>query len=197
MGRDAGSAVKYAYVDAEFTGEHARATLVSIAIVGENDEELSLTLDDYDQGQVTPWLRENVLAHIDSRQSVSSRQAFQEVRTWFDDYADGERVHLVSAGKLLDLMLLFELWHHGQPDREYFHHLHGLPEYLNHAAHFDLPTTFFLAGLDPHLDRAAFIGGEVEGQRHEALYDARVVRSCFLKLLRSEAFPRLDSAAAR
>jgi hypothetical protein len=187
--------VKFAFVDAEFTGEHALTTLVSLGIVGTNDSELSVAFNDYDRNQVTPWLRENVLANIDESATVSREEGYRVVSEWFESYSGGERVSIVSAGKLSDVLLLFELWHVAHPEREYFHHLHCLPDYLNHAAHFDLPTMFFLAGVDPNVDREAFVDHSLDGTRHEALYDAMVVRECFYRCLSRENFPRLPGDA--
>jgi hypothetical protein len=184
---------KFAFIDTEFTGEHAHATLVSLAVVGMGGEQLVVNFNDYDRDQVTPWLRQNVLAHIDPNTGVSRAEGFPLVRKWFDSYSAGERVHLVSCGKLLDLLLVWELWHFARPDEKYFHHLHGLPEYFNHAAHFDLPTIFFLAGLDPNMNRTEFVGEKVVGRRHDALYDAQVVKECFLRCVNSANFPKLAS----
>jgi DNA polymerase III epsilon subunit-like protein len=181
--------MKLAFIDTEFTGEHAYTTLISLGIVGMDDESLSLSINEYDRDQVTPWLEENVLCYIDESLSVSRREAFEHVSRWFEEYSAGELVSLVSAGKSVDLLLLFELWHFGFPELKYFHHLHCLPPYLNHRAHLDLDTIFFLAGVDPDVDREEFIDHSVSGKRHEALYDARVVRECFLKCMTAANFP--------
>ncbi len=181
--------MKFAFIDTEFTGEHAKATLVSLGIVGMDGESLSISFNDYDRAQVTPWLRENVLSLIDESRSVSQHEGYQRLSEWFDAYSEGQPVSLVSAGKLLDIMLIFELWHYAFPEREYFHHLHCLPAYLNHAAHFDLPTIFFLAGIDPNINREEFIEYSITGTRHDALYDAMVVRECFKKCVTKANFP--------
>lgn len=184
--------MKVVFLDAEFTGEHVRTTLVSLGLVGLAGERLSVTFNDYDREQVTPWLRENVLAYIDQSKSVSSEEGYRIVSSWLAEHSGGEAVSLVSAGKLSDILLLFELWHHVCPELPYFHALHCLPEYLNHAAHFDLPTILFLAGFDPNVDRDEFAGGGVAGERHEALHDALVVRECFLRCMTSDRFPGLE-----
>lgn len=172
------------FVDAEYTGEHARTTLVSLAAVGEDGEGIEIVFDDFDRDQVTPWLEENVLAHLDMGKAVSRREGWTRLAAWFETYRQGRPISLVSVGKTHDLVLLFELWHFACPERKYFHNLHCLPDWLNHAAHYDLPTVFFMRGLDPGLDRAAFLGAEAPaGRRHEALYDARVARACFYKCL--------------
>jgi DNA polymerase III epsilon subunit-like protein len=179
------------FLDTEFTGEHASTTLVSIGLVGTDDNSLSVNFSDYDRHQVTPWLEENVLRHIDPTSAVTRAEAYDIVSAWFEAYSAGERVSIVSAGKLSDILLLFELWHIAFPDRRYFHHLECLPAYLNHAAHFDLPTIFFLAGVDPNVDREAFIGSSVPGPRHHALHDALVVRECYKRCVTVANFPRL------
>lgn len=183
--------MKFLFIDAEFTGEHAEATLVSLGLVGVEGESLYVTFNDYARDQVTPWLEENVLSVIDETTSVSRAEGWRIVSEWIDVYSDGERISLVSAGKMLDLMLLFELWREADPNKP-FHHLHSLPPCLNHAAHFDLPTVFFLAGLAPDSDRQGMIDSSLAGHRHEALYDARVVRECFLKCFKKQNFPNVD-----
>jgi hypothetical protein len=181
---------KFAFIDAEFTGEHQKTTLVSLAVVGDCDEQIYLTFNGYECDQVTPWLEKNVLRLIDTSKSVSYADGYKKLSSWFDEYSAGDLISLVSVGKTLDLVLLFELWHHGNPDRKYFHNLHCLPEYLNHSAHFDLPTIFWLAGLSPDLNREE-LAGQVTGHRHEALHDALVVRECFRRCIDPQRFPIL------
>tara|TARA_A100001011_G_C13721134_1_gene599667 strand:+ start:390 stop:572 length:183 start_codon:yes stop_codon:yes gene_type:complete len=48
--------MKYVFIDAEFTGEHAKTTLVSLGLVSFSGKELYLTLNDFDLDQVTDWL---------------------------------------------------------------------------------------------------------------------------------------------
>jgi hypothetical protein len=184
---------KFAFIDAEFTGEHQRTTLVSLAVVGLGDEHIYLTFNDYDRDQVTPWLEKNVLADIDSSYSLSYDEGYRLLDTWFNNYSQGDQISLVSVGKTLDLVLLFQLWHYGHPHRQYFHNLYCLPSCLNHSAHFDLPTIFWLAGLPPDQDRDV-LAGVIPGNRHNALHDALVVRECFLRCLHKSNFPKLASS---
>lgn len=183
--------MKLVFLDTEFTGTHAYTTLVSLGLTTLNQEEFYVTLNDYDPNQVTPWLKENVLNHIDESQSVSKEEAFQKLCTYFDAIRDGGEINLVSAGKNQDILLLFELWHAKYPQRKYFH-TSLLPDYLNHRRHFDLNTLLFAGGVDPKINRDQWIDHKIKGEAHHALHDARVVRECFLKLnqekLLSEAF---------
>lgn len=178
------------FIDAEYTGEHAYTTLVSLGLVALDGGSLYLTLNDYDQGQVTDWLRENVIATIDPAQATDSPAAFRRLDAWLREVADGGRICLVSAGLGSDLLLLFELYRHARPDLKYFHALHCLPDYLNHTEHFDLNTLLFVAGEDPGMDRDRFIDHAVEGRRHDALHDARLARACFLKIMKHDALAR-------
>jgi len=175
--------MKVVCIDAEFTGEHAYTTLVSLGLVTLEGEELYLTLNDFDQNQVTDWLNDNVLSMINEQQSLSSFEAFERLHLWLEAYREGQPIHLVTAGKGADIILMFELYHQAHPEREYFHYLHCLPEYLNHSMHFDLNTLLFAAGADLSLPREVFIGKEETHERHNAIFDARIVRECFLKLL--------------
>jgi adenylyl-sulfate kinase len=187
--------VKLVFIDAEYTGQHAHTTLVSVALVTLDGDELYVTLDDYDERQVTPWLREHVLSVIDPKSRVSSAEGYRRISEWVDRYAGGERVHLVSAGLGSDLLLFFELWKHGFASGRQFHALHDLPAYLSHAQHFDLNTLLFACGHDPDANREALVPGHVNGHRHDALHDARVVRECFLRLLPHPAMRQFPAGA--
>lgn len=181
--------MKIVFTDAEYTGEHAFTTLVSLGLVTLEGDELYLTLNDYERAQVTDWLRENVLSEIDESQTVSSYEAYLRLSAWLEAYAGDEDVALCSPGLGSDLLLLFELYHHARPDLPYFHALHCLPPYLNHVWHLDLNTLFVCAGVDPNTDRDAFAGVAVKGARHDALHDALVARECFLRLQRDGLLP--------
>lgn len=179
---------KFAFVDAEYTGEHARTTLVSIAIVGEDGSSVYVAFDDFAREQVTPWLEENVLAFIPPEIYASKLAGWKKIMAFLESYRDGQNISLVSFGKMQDLVLLFELWHAACPEREFFHSLYCLPDWLNHAAHFDMPTIFLMSGIDPNTTREELLGAEMPiGQRHDALFDAVATRACFLKCIDGES----------
>jgi DNA polymerase III epsilon subunit-like protein len=186
--------LRLVFIDAEYTGEHAYTTLVSLGLATLEGDELYLRLNDYDPDQVSDWLRANVLNMIPDEGRVNSAQAYELLAAFLSGYSSGERVHLVSAGLGSDLLLTFELFKHARPELQYFHALHCLPDYLNHTHHFDLNTLMVLAGADPDGNRDEFIGHEISGVRHDALHDARVVRLCFLKLLEHSSMARLAAA---
>lgn len=186
--------MKIVFFDNEYTGLRASTTLVAIGMVTLEGEQLGVAFDDYDRTQVNDWLRSNVLNLIDEQARVSTARGFSIVSGFLEAYSQGEPVTLVSAGKALDVVLLFELWRVTTAPHEQFHWHDHLPEYLRHRAHFDLDTLFFAAGIDPNIDRDEYIGHTIQGTRHEALFDAVVVRECFLKMVREGRLPavRID-----
>jgi DNA polymerase III epsilon subunit-like protein len=178
--------MKYVFIDAEFTGEHSKTTLVSLGLVDLDGNELYLTLNDYDLDQVTDWLKDNVLINIDKGLRISSKQAYEKMSNWLEKYSDGEDVSIVSAGLGADWILMAELYKWSVPGEKYFHGLYHLPKFLNHGKHLDLRSLFSVAGYNPDIDRVKFASKkEFTGDRHNAIYDARIVRDCFIKLLSS------------
>lgn len=190
--------VKMVFLDTEFTGEHAATTLVSIGIVGLDGRELYQAYNDYDEAQVTTWLRENVLSLINPDDTRPAPDAFADFKAFLDDYAGEDRLYVVSAGLAQDLVLFLELFKHGREGAGQFHALHDLPDYLSHFAFIDLNTLFRTVGISPPADRETFAGWEKDGaKRHDALHDARVVRDCFLKLAMSSAGQTLIESLER
>ena len=176
--------MKYVFIDAEFTGEHSQTTLVSLGLVDISGRELYLTLNDFDSDQVTDWLEKNVLLDIEAETRVSSRKAYEIMSEWLEVLSDGSDVAVVSCGLGADWILMAELYKWSVPNAKYFHSLYHLPEFLNHGKHLDLRTLFSITGYDPNIDRIEFAGKtKLDGKRHNALFDAHIVRECFLRLL--------------
>lgn len=185
--------MKMVFFDCEYTSLHAYATLISVGMVTLEGNELYVVLNDYDKSQLTAWVRDNVLDKIAGQEGVTKKQACEQISAFLENYADGETVSLVAAGKAMDMILLFQLWHTQYPHRKQFHFSECLPYYLNHRAHFDLDTLFYAAGLDPNLEREEFVGEPEYNQKHDALYDAIVIRRCYLKVMESGKLPHIDN----
>lgn len=143
--------------------------------------------------QVTDWLQESVLALLENVEKVNSRTAFQKIDIWLKEVSGGENITLVSAGLVFDIMLLFNLYRYQFPEDRFYNAINDLPDFLRHSAHFDLNTLFAAAGIDPEVDRVAYAGEGLEGVRHDALFDARLVRSCYLKLNSDNRLPLMQN----
>ena len=57
--------MKIVFADCEYTGEHSITTLVSLGLVTLDGNELYLTLNDYEDSQISHWVNENVISKID------------------------------------------------------------------------------------------------------------------------------------
>ncbi|WP_036096942.1 hypothetical protein [Leptospira weilii] len=175
--------MKIVFLDCEYTSSHIKTTLISAGFVTIEGKELYLTFNDYDKEQLTNWVKENVLVHIDEKKSLSTYESFIILDTFLREYSQGEAICFISAGKSLDLLLIFQLWHLLHPELKYFSYERYLPNYLRHRKHFDLDTIFYLSGYDPDvIDREAFVGDKKSFKKHDALYDAKIVRNCFFRL---------------
>ncbi len=186
--------LKIVFIDTEFTGEHAYTTLVSLGIITLDNQELYITLNDYSEEQVTPWLKENVISHIDPSNSISSSEAYVKVENFLSNYANHKKLYIVSRGLLQDYLLLIQLYHYSKPQEKFFHALNFLPEYLNHHAGIDLNTLLRTAGIDPSIDLFDFNSkSSSELIRHRSIDDAKLVRDTFLKLKKHPSILKLLS----
>lgn len=178
------------YLDTEFTGLHQRTTLISLALVAEDGRAFYAEFSDYDASQCDDWIATNVLDH-----SRWLRQGEQAPGNWREgdlqlSLGDSKHAHAALAGWLQQFDGV-EIWADCPAwDWVLFCELFGgtfdLPKNI-YFLPFDLVTLFKARGIDPDTDRAAFAGwadNEDDTQvRHNALYDARLVRACHQRLM--------------
>lgn len=163
---------------------------MSLGLTTLHDQNLSISFSDYDNSQVTEWLRNNILSQIQSDASITYKEGFEVVRDWLEGIAQGRRISLVSAGLGSDLLLFFELFKFANEGHKYFHALRDLPNSLNHTEHLDLNTLLMLAGYSPDSPRELWALHGTTGQRHDALYDAQLARDCFVQLALGGYLPK-------
>lgn len=169
------------FFDAEFTGLHQNTTLISLGLVTETGETFYAEFTDYDLFQVDSWIQENVIANLlkyeedfslffgdshtirsDSEDVKSSLEAwldrFGEVEMWGDCVAYDWVLFCGLFGGALNV-----------PANIYY-----IP--------FDISTLFKVKGVDPDITREEFAKPEGEGWKHNALWDALVIKACYEKL---------------
>ena len=61
-----------------------------------------------------------------------------------------------------------------------FGHAFYLPEKI-HYIPFDICTLMKIKGVDPDINRENFAG--IQGKKHTALHDAKVIKGCYEKLM--------------
>ena len=175
------------YFDTEFTGLHKNTTLISIGCVDENGKTFYAEFTDYDRVQINPWLEKNVLANLkfvgekgaanDGKGNVEMCGSKDDVkgflRAWLSHY---DKVQFVSDVCHYDMVLLIDL----------FGTAFDLPNGVSASCHdvnqdiarhygiseaeaFDMSREGILADYDL----------AINGEKHNALYDAKVIKRLY------------------
>lgn len=177
------------FFDCEFTGLHQNTTLISIGCVDEDDRQFYAELDDFDLSQVDDWIKENVTNHLwiqnpdkgidldknityccDNKEGVAN-----ELRKWLSKY---ETVEIWGDVLAYDWVLFCELFGGA------FH----IPENVYYIP-VDLSTILtirhdFDSEIHPDMNREKYAGMESGAKKHNALWDAIVIRECYYQLAR-------------
>jgi len=197
------------FFDTEFTGLHQNTSLISIGLVSDCGKTFYAELNDYDQSQINEWLQENVINNLlmpkpregegeyflanrhndnpignDLYNSYSvklrcdKKQLKFELERWFFQF---ENVEIWSDCLAYDWVLFNEI----------FGHAFNIPKNIYYIP-FDICTLFKIKGIDPDISREKFAGNMIEvstsehwggSPKHNALWDAYVIRECYKKLL--------------
>lgn len=169
------------FLDTEFTGLHQKTTLISLGLVSECGETFYAEFTDYDKSQIDDWLRDNVIANLsipdnEGQQLVNTfkgdtKYIEWKIRGWLDTFPVGTEFEIWSDCLSYDWVLFNNI----------FGSAFDIPSSV-HYIPFDICTMFKLKGIDPDISREAFIDNSVGGTKHNALYDAEVIKACYKKL---------------
>lgn len=187
------------YFDTEFTGLHKDTTLISIGIISEDGRTFYAELNDYDESQIDDWLQENVIDNLylgkifgpegfESRNLITNEEGTKilsydfiikdsmemvatELKRWIEQFDD---IKIWSDCLAYDWVLFNHL----------FGHAFNLPKNIYYIP-FDICTLFEIKGIDPDISREEFVTG-VDGIKHNALYDAIVIKKCYEKLIKTK-----------
>ena len=183
------------FFDTEFTGLHHNTTLISIGLVAQSGETFYAELTDYDRSQVDDWIQKNVIANLKFNPGPNDPCSGKIITA-----APGKFVHSMEmVGKMSDLksnlsqwLYSFgggvELWSDCLPyDWVLFNRIFGtafdIPKNVYYIP-YDICTMFWMLGVDSDVSREAFAGGtDDKGEKHNALFDAQVIRACFNKMM--------------
>ena len=170
------------FFDTEFTGLHQKTTLISIGLISECGKTFYAELTDYDESQIDDWLKENVIDSLYLESPTPYKTDFEnqlvkgdteEVRTYLKEWlSQFDSVEIWSDCLAYDWVLFNEI----------FGRAFNIPNNVYYIP-FDLCTLFKIKGIDPDISREEY-SGMVEGsQKHNALWDAKVIRECYLKAI--------------
>ena len=185
------------FFDTEFTGLHKNTTLISIGLVNEYNETFYAEFSDYDESQCDDWIKENVINNLqfnnmtndewaetyivdqDQHTRVKGDKEFVKyhLEKWLTRY--DEEVQLISDVSHYDMVLFIDIF----------------------GSAFDIPDNVCASCHDINQDIAGFYditesrafdisrekiikdsGYEIDGEKHNSLYDAKVIRAIYSKL---------------
>lgn len=187
------------FMDTEFTGLTKDTDLISVGLVTENGDTFYGEFNDYREAKINKWLQKNVVANLRFVKDhyywgMNSDQGKIEVKASREDIANylhkwfqfvlgrSERLNAVSGDKIemwgdcvsYDWVLFCDLWGHA----------FDIPKCISYIP-LDICTLFKDRDLDPHISREEFIADRqlsLKVRKHNALYDAQVIKGCYYKL---------------
>ena len=170
------------FFDTEFTGLHQNTTLISIGLIAETGESFYAELNDFDKTQLNDWLQDNVINNLKlqtSRPQISRYNKHTKQQTYFGDtemlkseltnwFAQFEQTEIWSDCLSYDWVLFNQI----------FGHAFNIPKNVYYIP-FDICTLFKIKGIDPDINREEFANMKDGGQKHNALWDAKVIKRCY------------------
>lgn len=169
------------FFDMEFTGLHQKTTIISLGLSAESGETFYAEFTDYDKEQVDPWLQENVIdklvlpvnksTQIGGVVNICSHTPFIKVTLehWLSKF---DEIEMWSDCLSYDWVLFCQI----------FGHAFKIPKNIYYIP-FDICTLFKAKGIDPDINREQFSGLTEGAKKHNALWDAIVIQSCYNKLM--------------
>jgi hypothetical protein len=181
------------FFDTEFTGLHQNTTLISIGLVAESGETFYAEFNDYDKNQIDEWLQTNVIANLihPSYALISSnneRTPEGEIDERFISMKANTAMVKSRLEKWLSQFESIEIWsdclaYDWVLFNQIFGHAFSIPKNVYYIP-FDICTLMKIKGIDPDVSREDFTSfATIEGKKHNALYDAKIIKSCYDRLI--------------
>lgn len=185
------------YFDTEFTGLHKDTSLISIGITSAIGDSFYAELTDFAKYQVSPWIKDNVLKNtlsvgkskelsdmIDKEECIttaigSKYEVRYALQKWLERFQS--RVQFVSDVSHYDFVLLVDLLGESALD---------LPMYVSASCHDinqDIARVLNISEQEAfNISREELLiklGKPLpEGVKHNALYDAKVIKAIYCQL---------------
>ena len=156
------------WFDTEFTGLHKNTTLISIGLVNEYGETFYAEFTDYDKNQCDDWIKENVLNNLLFKDMVSGK--------WAETFMVDQNQHTRVKGNKDFVRYNLELW---------LTRYNEEVQLISDVSHYDMVLFIDIWGGAFDISREEIIkdsGYEVDGEKHNSLYDAKVIRAIYNKL---------------
>jgi hypothetical protein len=172
------------FFDTEFTGLQQNTTLISLGIISDNDKTFYAEFTDFDVSQCDNWIFDNVInklifcgncgSHYSNDDNniqiyANTIKIRKELERWLEQFG---QVEMWSDCLSYDWVLFNNL----------FGNAFKLPKNVYYIP-FDICTVFKLKGIDPDINREEFAEIYSLVDKHNALYDAKIIKLCYEKLM--------------
>ncbi len=176
------------FFDTEFTGLHQKTTLISIGLISDCGKTFYAELTDYDLTQCDDWIKNNVLKNLTLKENdndIETNISYKDIN------------HVTFKGKTKHLELVLRKWFEQFKEieiwsdclaydwvlfNEIFGHAFDIPKNVYYIP-FDICTLFKFKGIDPDISREKFAQNDMPEQKHNALFDAKIIKMCYEKLI--------------
>lgn len=168
------------FLDIEFTGLHQNTTPISMGLVAIDGNSFYGEFEDYDRSQTNEWIDKNIIPYLLMNNPslmvsadvgvIGSKEEVRDALTgWLEQY---DAIEIWGDLKDYEMVLFNELFGgaYEKPNNVYY-------------ISYDICTFFKVKDINPGISREEFIGIDIPGDKHSALYDARVIKACYEKLI--------------
>ena len=190
------------FIDLEFTGLHQATTPISLGIISECGKTIYAEFTDYDRSQLNDWLEENIIPNtwVAVHEPITSMGEVVGDSRWADVHVFGssdyikpflekwllqfEKIVIWSDCLAYDWVLFNQIWGHA----------FSIPENIYYIA-MDICTVFEMNNIDPDISREEYceietfreertkvLYNDFKSVKHNALWDAFIIRECYNKL---------------
>ena len=190
------------FIDLEFTGLHQATTPISLGIISECGKTFYAEFTDYDRTQLNDWLDENIIPNtwVAINEPITSTGEVINESRWADKHVFGssdyikpfleewlsqfESIVIWSDCLAYDWVLFNQIWGHA----------FSIPENIYYIA-MDICTVFEMKDIDPDISREEYceienfteektkgLYNSLKSVKHNALWDAFIIRECYKKL---------------
>lgn len=174
------------FLDTEFTGLHQKTTLISIGLISECGKTFYAEFADYNKSQIDEWLQKNVINNLLGDELTKDKGWLEDGGMWCGGNSNAIKLSLTGW---LDQFKEVEIWSDCLAyDWVLFNNIFGtafdIPKNVYYIP-FDICTLFKIKGIDPDISREEFaFNGKIpkEAKKHNALWDAKVIKKCYERL---------------
>lgn len=173
------------FFDTEFTGLHQNTTLISIGIVSNDNKTFYAEFTDYDKSQVDSWIYHNVIKKLKLKDPFPAEYSaiFDENHCEIVGKKENIKIYLE---KWLSQFNTIEIWsdclsYDWVLFNQIWNHAFNIPKNIYYIP-FDICTLFKIKNIDPDINREQFCNIDKKN-KHNALWDAKIIQSCYNKLM--------------